>query len=128
MNNTDKRIATILAHYGLAANGNVWQVEGQVFIHHRALERIAAQAKITFDPPTVLRAERDEAALLVVGRMGDRAEWSIGEALVNVNYHVPEVAEQRRAQRDGCETRSGQAVELGGRVRQVGRIGRTATP
>jgi len=89
MNNTDEQTATILAHYGLAANGNVWQVEDQVFIHHRALERIAAQAKITFDPPTVLRAERDEAALLVVGRMGDRAEWSIGEALVDVNYHVP---------------------------------------
>src|SRR5918994_928760 len=90
MNNTDERIATILAHYGLAANVNVWQVEDQVFIHHRALERIAAQAKITFDPPTILRAERDEAVLLVVGRMGERAEWSIGEALVGVNYHVPE--------------------------------------
>jgi hypothetical protein len=89
MNNTDEQTATILAHYGLAANGYVWQVEDQVFIHHRAVERIAAQAKITFDPPTVLRAERDEAALLVVGRMGDRAEWSIGEALVDVNYHVP---------------------------------------
>lgn len=51
MNNTDEQTATILAHYGLAANGNVWQVEGQIFIHHRALERIAAQAKITFDHP-----------------------------------------------------------------------------
>jgi len=65
-------------------------VEGQAFIHHRTLERIAAQARITFDPPLVLRAERDEAVLLVVGRMGERAEWSIGEALVGVNYHVPE--------------------------------------
>src|ERR671912_1243442 len=89
MNNTDEQTATIPAHYGLAANGNVWQVEDQAFIHHRALERIAAQAKITFDPPTVLRAERDEAVLVVVGRMGERAEWSIGEALVDVNYHVP---------------------------------------
>src|ERR687889_17922 len=89
MNNTDEQTATILTHYGLPANGNVWQEEDQVFIHHRALERIAAQAKISFDPPAVLRAERDEAVLVVVGRMGERAEWSIGEALVDVNYHVP---------------------------------------
>jgi hypothetical protein len=90
MNNTDEQIATILDQYGMPAAGNVWQVEGQAFIHHKTLERIAAQAKITFDAPTVLRAERDEAVLLVVGRMGERAEWSIGEALVDVNYHVPE--------------------------------------
>src|SRR3954468_24227053 len=88
MTNTDEQIATILAHYGEPATGNVWQVEGQTFIHHRTLERIAARAKIIFDPPTVLRAERDEAVLVVVGRMGERAEWSIGEALVDVNYHV----------------------------------------
>ena len=90
MTNTNEQIATILARYGEPAAGNVWQVEGQAFIHHRTLERIAAQARITFDPPTILRAERDEAVLLVVGRMGERAEWSIGEALVGVNYHVPE--------------------------------------
>src|SRR3954470_5730122 len=69
--------------------GSVWQAEGETFIHHRALERIARKAKITFDPPAVLRAERDEAVLLVVGRMGERVEWSVGEALVDVNYHVP---------------------------------------
>src|SRR5215207_8055715 len=90
MTNTDAQLATILDRYGEPADGNVWHVEGQAFIHHKTLERMAAQAKITFDPPTVLRAERDEAVLLVVGRMGERAEWSIGEALVDVNYHVPE--------------------------------------
>src|SRR5829696_4028238 len=90
MNNTDEQIATILDQYGMPAAGNVWRAEGETFIHHKTLERIAAQAKITFDPPTILRAERDEAVLLVVGRMGERAEWSIGEALVDVNYHVPE--------------------------------------
>src|SRR5215210_6015956 len=90
MNNADEQIATILGRYGEPADGSIWQVEGQAFIHHKTLERIAAHAMITFDPPTVLRAERDEAVLLVVGRMGERAEWSIGEALVAVNYHVSE--------------------------------------
>src|SRR3954467_3712116 len=74
---------------GEPADGNVWRVQGQAFIHHRTLERIAGKANITFDPPTILRAERDEAVLLVIGRTGERMEWSIGEALVGVNYHVP---------------------------------------
>jgi len=51
-----------------------------------------------FEPPTIIRAERDEAVLLVTGRLpgakagakqaADRIEWSMGEALVNVNYRV----------------------------------------
>jgi hypothetical protein len=90
MANTDAQLATILDRYGEPATGNFWQVEGETFVHHSTLERIAGKAKITFDPPVVLRAERDEAVLLVVGRMGERVEWSIGEALVGVNYHVPE--------------------------------------
>src|SRR3712207_6880429 len=88
MTSTGTQIATILDRYGEPVTGNVWQVEGETFIHHRTLERIAGKAKITFDPPTVLRAGRDEAVLLVIGRMDERVEWSIGEALVGVNsYH-----------------------------------------
>jgi hypothetical protein len=89
MANTDAQLATILDRYGEPATGNFWQVEGETFVHHSTLERIAGKAKITFDPPVVLRAERDEAVLLVVGRMDERVEWSIGEALVGVNYHAP---------------------------------------
>ena len=89
MTNTSKQIATILDRYGEPATGNVWQVEGETFIHHKTLERIAGKAKITFDPPTVLRAGRDEAVLLVIGRMDECVEWSIGEALVGVNYDLP---------------------------------------
>ncbi len=90
MNNTDEQMGAILTRYGVPLAGNVWQVEGQVFIRHKALEQIAAHAEITFDAPTILRSERDEAVLLVVGRMGERAEWSFGEALVGVNYLVSE--------------------------------------
>ena len=88
MNNADKQIADILAKYDEPFAGNIWRVQGNAVIYHKCLERIAAQAKIVYDPPTVLRAERDEAVILVTGHMGERTEWSIGEALVNVNYRV----------------------------------------
>lgn len=76
---------------------DVWSVQSATVIKHKALEKLAACASITFDKPQVLRAERDEAVILVHGTMcaidnkaggGTRHEWSIGEALVNVNYRV----------------------------------------
>jgi hypothetical protein len=88
MNATDRRIEEVLAKFGEPMAGNVWRVQGTPVIYHKALERIAAQARIVFDPPSILRAERDEAVILVSGRMGERSEWSIGEALVGVNYRV----------------------------------------
>jgi hypothetical protein len=88
MNAKDAYIAEVLARFGEPMAGNVWRVQGQAVIYHKALERIAAQAQIQFDPPTILRAERDEAVVMVTGRMGDRFDWDIGEALVGVNYRV----------------------------------------
>src|SRR3954454_16773373 len=88
MNTADQQIADILAKYGEPIAGNIWRVQGQAVIYHKGLERIAAQAAIAFAPPTILRAECDEAVILVTGSMGERTEWSIGEALVNVNYRV----------------------------------------
>ena len=92
MNPADKQIADILARYDEPFAGNVWRVQGTAVIYHRALERIAAAAKVAFEPPQVLRAERDEAVILVTGRLplpeGERREWSIGEALIGTNYRV----------------------------------------
>ena len=88
MNTTDKKISEVLAKFGEPMAGNVWRVQGTAVIYHKSLERIAAQAKIIFDEPKIIRAERDEAVIQVTGRMGERVEWSIGEALIGVNYRV----------------------------------------
>lgn len=94
MRTADKQIADILLRYGEPFGGNVWRVQGTAVIYHRTLERIAAQAGIAFDAPILVRAERDEAVILVTGRLpgakagAERVEWSIGEALINVNYRV----------------------------------------
>jgi hypothetical protein len=88
MNTSDQKIADVLAKFGEPMAGNVWRVQGTAVIYHKALERIAAQAQIRFDPPSIVRAERDEAVILVTGRMGEKMEWSIGEALIGTNYRV----------------------------------------
>lgn len=67
---------------------DVWQVQAATVVKHKALERLAAALKIKFDSPTILRAERDEAVILVTASLGDIIEWSIGEACVNVNYRI----------------------------------------
>ena len=88
MNTTDKKISEVLGKFGEPMAGNVWRVQGTAVIYHKTLERIAAQANVIFDEPKIIRAERDEAVIQVTGRMGERVEWSIGEALIGVNYRV----------------------------------------
>lgn len=88
MSTADKKIAEVLAKFDEPMAGNVWRVQGTAVIYHKTLERIAAQAKVIFDEPKIIRAERDEAVIQVTGRMGERVEWSIGEALIGVNYRV----------------------------------------
>lgn len=99
MRTADKQIADILARYGEPFGGSVWRVQGTAVIYHKALERIAAQAGIIFQSPIILRSERDECVMIVHGSMQvrddqnkptgkTRHEWSIGEAVINVNYRV----------------------------------------
>jgi hypothetical protein len=67
----------------------MWSVQGTRVISHKALERMASAAGVYFEKPQILRAERDEAVILVYGGIGeDFVQWSIGEALVNVNYRI----------------------------------------
>lgn len=67
---------------------DVWTVQQATVIKHKALERLAAKAGIAWSAPQILRAERDEAVILVTGELDKKSEWSIGEAVVNVNYRV----------------------------------------
>lgn len=85
-----KEIMSLFGRFGAPITpDDIWSVQNATVIKHKALEKLAAAAGIWFDPPTFLRSERDEAVILCVGHMGDDAtEWSIGEALVNVNYRV----------------------------------------
>lgn len=92
MASADDKIKEVLGRYDEQFHDSVWRVQGTAVIYHKTLERIATKADIVFERPQIIRAERDEAVILVVGKMGDnedcREEWSIGECVVNVNYRV----------------------------------------
>ena len=74
----------------LLERDDVWSIQSTKVVKHKALERLGAKLHIKWQAPQVLRAERDEAVILVTGEIEatGQCEWSIGEALVNGNYRV----------------------------------------
>jgi len=87
--NKDARITGILQKYDEDLS-STWLIQGQRVIRHAALERIAAKAGIAFEHPTFVRTNEREAVIMVRGRLGDRSEWSIGEANMDLNYRTSE--------------------------------------
>lgn len=79
----------------------IWEVRsgGAWAVKHSALERVAAEKGITFEPPTIVEADGlgKNATLVVSAKLGDRKEWSFGEASpANCkNAYVFSMAEKR---------------------------------
>jgi hypothetical protein len=99
-----KEIADFMERYGVEA-ADLWEVRnGAYAIKHKALERVAIEQRVTFDPPTVLFIDHKEksAGFIVTGRMptptgGGRVEWATGEAGPgnNKNAYFLAMAEKR---------------------------------
>lgn len=95
----------ILTKYGIDPQdkSKLWDCHGTLVLYHRAYEVIAARERITFDQPVIIEAHSADkiVALLVTGHMGDRAEWSIGEAAPGncKNAYVYAIAEKRAKDR-----------------------------
>lgn len=83
----DPKIADVLKEYGFGAE-SCWNCHGTWVVLHKSCEQIAAKAGIKYDAPQVLVADKDAAAILVTGHLGEASEWSIGEAVVGLNYKV----------------------------------------
>lgn len=83
----------------------VWEVRagGAWAVKHSALERVAAEQCIEFEPPTMIEADGagKVATILVIGKMKDRREWSIGEAAPHncKNAYTFAMAEKRAKDR-----------------------------
>jgi hypothetical protein len=60
----------------------IWEVQGTPVVKHKDVERLGAAMGIRYDKPQIIRAEADEAVIIVFGSIGDKMEWSIGEAKI----------------------------------------------
>ena len=60
----------------------LWDCHGNWIIKHKALEKIATNAGITYSDCTVYAPQpgQEYFAVSLIGHLGDRSEWSIGEA------------------------------------------------
>jgi len=91
-----KQIKQVFKDNGVTLGADdAWQVQGTWVIKHKALERLAAEAKIKWHEPKTIRAERDECVVLVSASRTDKDvyEWSYGECAISVtggfgNYKV----------------------------------------
>ena len=100
----DPRFIDILKKYHPDPRSAIWDCHGSWVILHKAIEVIAANAGITFDPPQVIVADPADkmVAICVTGRFGSTAcEWSIGEAAPynNKNTYPFAMAEKRAKDR-----------------------------
>jgi hypothetical protein len=98
-----KEIAEFMKSYGVEA-ADLWEVRGGTYaIKHKALARVAAEQGVTFGPPLWLKIEPQEkiAIVQVSGKLGERSEWSTGEAAPynNKNAYPVAMAEKRAKDR-----------------------------
>lgn len=99
----DPILIEILNKYGENAEGALWDCHGTWVVYHKAIERIAAKAGVVFDMPQIIEASSASktVAIAVRGVMGDRSEWSFGEAAPsnNKNSYPYAMAEKRAKDR-----------------------------
>jgi hypothetical protein len=98
-----KNIQDFMADYGIDSD-EIWQVHGTSWvIKHKALERVAAEKNIQFEAPRFVETNAADkiVVLCVTGKMGERSEWSMGEAAPynNKNSYPYAMAEKRAKDR-----------------------------
>jgi hypothetical protein len=94
-----KEILDFMAKHSIASD-EIWEVHGNSWcIKHKALERAGAAAGIIWDRPAMIEVNSAAGvvAICVFGKLGDRVEWSIGEASPknNKNAYCYAMAEKR---------------------------------
>ena len=83
-----RKLKDILQELQLEARQATWQVHGQTVVTHKALEQVAAHKGILFDPPQIIESDPEKriCVMIVTGRLKDKHEWSIGEAMpINID-------------------------------------------
>ena len=98
-----EKLLSLLKDIGLSEKESLWDCHGTPVVLHKALEKIALYKRITFSEPTIIHSDPKEkiCILNVSGSIGDRTEWSIGEATPynNKNSYPYAMAEKRAKDR-----------------------------
>lgn len=99
----DPTLVEILTKYGEDVKEALWDCHGVWVAYHKAIERIAAKAGVAFEMPQIIEANTaaKTATIAVRGTMGERSEWSFGEASPanNKNAYPFAMAEKRAKDR-----------------------------
>lgn len=82
MGRPSKQIMDFMAKFKIDSD-EVWEVHGSTWVvKHKALERVAAEIGVVWDRPAMIETNSADGivAMCVFGKLGDRMEWSVGEA------------------------------------------------
>ena len=94
------KLLEVLTKIGLTKEQSTWDCHGTPVVLHKACEKMAAEYDIMFDTPTLYAQDikSKEVAMCVVGHMGDKTAWSIGEAApYNNKNNYPFAMSEKRA-------------------------------
>ena len=101
--NISKELEALFKKYGGNPKTDLWDCHGTTIAKHSWLEKVAAQAGIQFDKVEVIEhcAKDKIVSIIVSGSLGERAEWSFGEAAPynNKNAYPYAMAEKRAKDR-----------------------------
>ena len=77
-----EKLARLIKEAGLNEKQATWDCHGTPVVLHKACEKMAAKNNIVFDAPMIIQGDCNSkhAVMCVTGHMGDKTEWSIGEA------------------------------------------------
>lgn len=103
MGKPSKQIMEFMEKYQIDSD-EIWEVHGTTWVvKHKALERVATELGIVWDRPAMIETKAAEGivSMCVFGRLGDRSEWSVGEASPknNKNSYPYAMAEKRAKDR-----------------------------
>jgi hypothetical protein len=103
MGRPSKTVVEFMERYNIASD-EIWEVHGATWVvKHKALERVAVEQGVVWDRPSVQVCDLAAkiAVICAFGKLGDRNEWSFGEASPanNKNSYPMAMAEKRARDR-----------------------------
>jgi hypothetical protein len=103
MGRPSKTVVEFMERYNIASD-EIWEVHGATWVvKHKALERVAVEQGVVWERPSVQVCDLAAkiAVICAFGKLGDRNEWSFGEASPanNKNSYPMAMAEKRARDR-----------------------------